>query len=49
MFGRSLEETVTIEKKFGGGGYVPFIVYKCCDYVRKNGTFVLADLYILYS
>lgn len=37
MFGRSLEETVTIEKKFGGGGYVPFIVYKCCEYVRKNG------------
>ena len=44
MFGRSLAETVEIEKKFGGGGYVPFLVHKCCDYVKKNGTYVCTSL-----
>ena len=39
MFGRSVKETVELEKKFGGGGYVPYIVHRCCDYVKMNGMF----------
>ena len=40
MFGRSIKETVELEKKFGGGGYVPYIVHRCCDYVKRHGTYV---------
>ena len=46
MFGRSVKETLDMEKKFGGGGYVPFIVHKCCDYVKKNGTSVCMCVYV---
>ncbi|XP_065906715.1 rho GTPase-activating protein 24-like isoform X2 [Dysidea avara] len=37
MFGRPIVETVAIEKEFGGGGYVPFIVDRCCEYVKEKG------------
>ena len=37
MFGRPIADTVAIEKEFGGGGYVPFIVDKCCEYVKDKG------------
>ena len=36
MFGRSLAETVRFETR-RGGGYVPFIVQKCVDFIRANG------------
>ena len=36
MFGRSLAETVRFEST-RGGGYVPFIVQKCVDFIRANG------------
>ena len=46
MFGRSVKETVELEKKLGGGGYVPFIVHRCCDYVKEHGMCVCAYLHI---
>ena len=39
MFGRSLAETVRFETR-RGGGYVPFIVLKCVDFIRLNGKHV---------
>ena len=40
MFGRSLAETMRFETS-RGGGYVPFIVQKCVDFIRANGKHVL--------
>jgi len=37
MFGRPIADTVELEKEFGGGGYVPFILDKCCQYVKEKG------------
>ena len=45
MFGRSVHETVELEKKFGGGGYVPFLMHRCCDYVKQNGTHIYVCWY----
>ena len=43
MFGRSLAETVRFETR-RGGGYVPFIVQKCVDFIRANGKHVCIPL-----
>ena len=45
MFGRSVHETVELEKKFGGGGYIPFLMHRCCDYVKQNGTHIYVCWY----
>jgi len=41
MFGRPIADTVELEKEFGGGGYVPFILDKCCQYVKEKGMIIL--------
>ena len=36
MFGRSLAETVKFEAR-RGGGFIPIVVDKCVDFIRKQG------------
>ena len=36
MFGRALEETMTLESRLGGR-YIPLMVHKCVEFVRKHG------------
>ena len=36
MFGRHLEETMALESRLGGR-YIPLMVHKCVEFVRKHG------------
>ena len=36
MFGRPLEDTMALESRLGGR-YVPLMVHKCVEFVRKHG------------
>ena len=36
MFGRQLEETMALESRLGGR-YIPLMVHKCVEFVRKHG------------
>ena len=36
MFGRSIEDTVKVDSR-RGGGTVPIIIEKCVEYVRNYG------------
>ena len=36
MFGRSLEETLQVEARLGGG-FVPVLIHRCVKYIREHG------------
>lgn len=36
MFGRSLEETMTVEARLGGE-YVPILVHRCAKFILEHG------------
>ena len=36
MFGRSLEETMAVETRLGGG-YVPIFLHRCVTFLREHG------------
>lgn len=37
MFGRSLEETMAVETRLGGG-YIPILLHRCITFLRQHGT-----------
>lgn len=36
MFGRSLEETMAVETRLGGG-YIPILLHRCVSFLRQHG------------
>ena len=36
MFGRKLEETMTVEARLGGE-YVPILVHRCAKFILEHG------------
>ena len=37
MFGRSLEETMAVETRLGGG-YIPILLHRCVSFLRLQGV-----------
>ena len=40
MFGRSLEETMAVETRLGGG-YIPILLHRCITFLRQHGRLPL--------
>ena len=39
MFGRSLQETMQVETRLGGG-YVPILLHRCARFIHEEGVCV---------
>lgn len=40
MFGRSLQETMAVETRLGGG-YIPIFLHRCVSFLREHGQFII--------
>ena len=40
MFGRDLEETMSVEARLGGK-YIPVLVHRCAKFILENGKLYL--------
>ena len=43
MFGRSLEETMGVETRLGGG-FIPILLHRCVTFLRKHGVLHYANV-----
>lgn len=41
MFGRSLEETLEVESRLGGG-YIPILLHRCLSFLHQHGMYHFA-------